>query len=86
MGSSRSIQRTAKGDRPGLAEERLFGRRARDAAFVMRKKIAQGIDPFAERKRERQVIPTFRKAAEFVHEEREKAWKNGEHQNQWLAT
>lgn len=59
---------------------------ARDAAFVMRKKIAQGIDPVAERKQERQVIPTFRKAAELVHEEREKAWKNGKHQNQWLAT
>jgi integrase len=59
---------------------------ARDAAFVVRKKIAQGIDPVAERKQERQVIPTFRKAAELVHEEREKAWKNGKHQNQWLAT
>ena len=59
---------------------------ARDAAFVMRKKIAQGIDPVAERKQERQAIPTFRKAAELVHEEHEKAWKNGKHQNQWIAT
>ncbi|MHA6718679.1 tyrosine-type recombinase/integrase [Sphingomonas sp. RS6] len=59
---------------------------ARDAAFVMRKKIAQGIDPVAERKQERQVIPTFRRAAEMVHEEHEKAWKNGKHQNQWIAT
>ena len=59
---------------------------ARDAAFIMRKKIAQGIDPVAQRKQERQVIPTFRKAAELVHEEHEKAWKNGKHQNQWLTT
>lgn len=59
---------------------------ARDAAFLMRKKIAQGIDPVAERKQERQVIPTFRRAAEMVHEEHEKAWKNGKHQNQWIAT
>ncbi|MEI9852825.1 MAG: integrase arm-type DNA-binding domain-containing protein [Sphingomonas sp.] len=59
---------------------------ARDAAFVTRKKIAQGIDPVAERKQERQAIPTFRKAAELVHEEHEKAWKNGKHQNQWIAT
>lgn len=59
---------------------------ARDAAFVMRKKIAQGIDPVAERKQERQVIPTFSRAAEMVHEEHEKAWKNGKHQNQWIAT
>ena len=59
---------------------------AREAAFLTRKKIAQGIDPVAERKQERQVIPTFRKAAELVHEEHEKAWKNGKHQAQWLAT
>ena len=58
---------------------------ARDAAYVMRNKIAQGIDPVAERKQERQVILTFCKAAELVHEEHEKA-KNGKHQNQWLAT
>jgi integrase len=59
---------------------------ARDSAFVMRKKIAQGIDPVAERKQERQTVPTFRDAAKLVHEEHEKAWKNGKHQNQWLAT
>lgn len=35
---------------------------------------------------ERQAIPTFRKAAELVHEEHEKAWKNGKRQNQWIAT
>jgi len=59
---------------------------ARDAAFLTRKKIAQGIDPVAKRKQEREAIPTFRKAAELVHEEHEKAWKNGKHQNQWIAT
>lgn len=59
---------------------------ARDAAFAMRKKIAQGIDPVAERRQERQAIPSFRKAAELVHEEHEKAWKNGKHQNQWITT
>lgn len=59
---------------------------ARDAAFATRQKIAQGIDPVAERKQERQAIPTFREAAKLVHEEHEKAWKNGKHQNQWIAT
>jgi integrase len=59
---------------------------ARDSAFVMRKKIAQGIDPVAERKQNRQTVPTFRDAAKLVHEEHEKAWKNGKHQNQWIAT
>lgn len=59
---------------------------AREAALLTRKKIAQGIDPVAEKKQERQEIPTFRRAAEMVHEEHEKAWKNGKHQNQWIAT
>lgn len=59
---------------------------ARDAAFIMRKKVAQGIDPVEERKQESRVIPTFRDAAKLVHAEHEKAWKNGKHQNQWIAT
>ena len=42
---------------------------ARNAAFEMRRKVAQGIDPVAERKRERLIIPTFREAAKSVHEE-----------------
>jgi hypothetical protein len=54
---------------------------AREAALLTQKKIAQGVDPVAEKKQERQVIPTFRKAAEMVHEEHEKAWKIGKHQN-----
>jgi integrase len=59
---------------------------AREAAFLTRKKIAQGIDPVAERKQERLVIPTFRDAAESVHHEHQEGWKNGKHQKQWLAT
>lgn len=58
----------------------------RDAAFATRQKIAQGIDPVAERKQKRQAIPTFREAAKLVHEEHERAWKNGKRQNQWIAT
>lgn len=53
---------------------------------MTRKKMPQGIDPVAERKQERQAVRTFRKAAELVHEEHEEAWKNGNHQNQWIAT
>lgn len=52
----------------------------------MRSKVPERIDPVAERKQERTEIPTFRKAAELVHEKHEKAWKNGKHQNQWIAT
>lgn len=59
---------------------------AREAAFLTRKKIAQGIDPVAKRKEERLVIPMFRDAAKLVHEEHQEGWKNGKHQKQWLAT
>jgi integrase len=59
---------------------------ARDAAAVMRRMIAQGIDPVAERKQERLVIPTFRQAAISVHEEQKASWKNGKHQAQWLTS
>lgn len=59
---------------------------ARAAAFLTRQKIAQGIDPVAERKQERQIIPTFRDAALAVHQAHQEGWKNGKHQKQWLAT
>lgn len=59
---------------------------ARDAAFMARKKLAQGIDPVAERKQERRVVPTFRDAADMVHQEHQAGWKNGKHQKQWITT
>jgi integrase len=59
---------------------------AREAADQMRRKVARGIDPIAERRAERIVIPTFQEAAQAVHEEHKAAWKNGKHQAQWLTT
>lgn len=59
---------------------------AREAAAVIRKKVAQGIDPVAERKQERETIPTFRVAAAQVHAEHKAGWRNGKHQDQWLKT
>ncbi|MGN6620660.1 MAG: tyrosine-type recombinase/integrase [Sphingomonas sp.] len=59
---------------------------AREAASIIRKKIAQGIDPVAERRQERLVIPSFREAAKAVHAEHQEGWKNGKHQKQWLTT
>jgi integrase len=59
---------------------------ARQAADELRRKLARGIDPNAERKQERVVIPTFREAAVLVHDEHKAAWKNGKHQAQWLST
>ena len=59
---------------------------ARVAAHDMRRQLALGIDPVAERRRERLVIPTFREATLLVHAERRAGWKNGKHQGQWLST
>lgn len=59
---------------------------ARQAAYETRRQLAQGIDPIAERKKERLLIPTFEEAAKLVHEEHKAGWKNGKHQIQWLST
>lgn len=49
-------------------------------------RYSRGVDTVAERRQQRPVISKFRKAAELRHKEHEKAWKNGKHQAQWLAT
>ena len=59
---------------------------ARAKAREYRRLIAQGIDPVAERKREKVAIPTFRAATKQVHEEHKASWKNGKHQAQWITT
>lgn len=59
---------------------------ARDKASHLRRQIAQGIDPIAERKKIADPVPTFREAAASVHEEHKAAWKNGKHQDQWTNT
>lgn len=59
---------------------------ARTKAREYRRQIAQGIDPVAERKKEKMVIPTFREAAKQVHKEHKASWKNGKHQSQWITT
>lgn len=59
---------------------------AREKAREYRRLIAQGIDPVAERKKEKVVIPSFRAAAEQVHAEHKASWKNGKHQAQGITT
>lgn len=59
---------------------------ARDKASDLRRQIAQGVDPIAERKKIADPVPTFREAAASVHEEHKAAWKNGKHQDQWINT
>jgi integrase len=58
---------------------------ARELATVLRKNVRQGIDPVAARQKARS-IPTFEQAANAVHQEHKRGWRNGKHSDQWLAT
>ncbi|WP_127143120.1 tyrosine-type recombinase/integrase [Pelagibacterium montanilacus] len=60
---------------------------ARDAAMRLRKVAREGGDPVLERDREKlRDIPTFKTAAETVHEAQKASWKNAKHRNQWINT
>lgn len=59
---------------------------AREQAIDHRRQIARGIDPIAEKKRTKVVVPTFKDAALQVHAEQKATWKNGKHQVQWITT
>jgi integrase len=58
---------------------------ARERAAKVRSQVEAGIDPIAER-RKAAGVPTFRKAAELVHAEQKKGWRNGKHRDQWIAS
>lgn len=59
---------------------------ARAKAAELRRQIALGLDPIAERKKVADPIPSFKEAAGLVHEEQKASWKNGKHQDQWINT
>ena len=59
---------------------------ARAKAHELRREIANGVDPVAEKRKAKETVPTFREAALRVHEEQKATWKNGKHQAQWINT
>jgi hypothetical protein len=59
---------------------------AREQARKYRAMARNDEDPLAEKRRSRKVVPTFRVAAETVHKEHAKAWKNAKHGDQWINT
>jgi integrase len=59
---------------------------AREQARKYRAMARNDEDPLAEKRRARRVVPTFRVAAETVHREHAKAWKNAKHGDQWINT
>jgi integrase len=59
---------------------------AREEARKYRAIARNDGDPLAEKRRARKVVPTFRVAAETVHKDHAKAWKNAKHGDQWINT
>ena len=59
---------------------------AREEAQKYRKLARDDGDPVAAKRRARKGVPTFKEAAESVHKEHAKAWKNAKHNDQWINT
>jgi integrase len=59
---------------------------ARDEALKYRKMARNDEDPVAAKRRARKGVPTFKEAAEAVHKEHAKGWKNAKHHDQWINT
>ncbi|EZP72335.1 Integrase [Sphingomonas paucimobilis] len=61
---------------------------AREKARTLRKAGRDGLPILtrAERRRAIRRVPTFKEAANIVHEERKSIWSNGKHVDQWKTT
>src|SRR6185295_3222437 len=59
---------------------------AREKAIHLKKTAWAGGDPLAERRRERQTVPTFKAVATQVHSEHAATFRNAKHKAQWLAS
>ncbi|KDA00947.1 tyrosine-type recombinase/integrase [Hyphomonas oceanitis] len=62
---------------------------ARSKAAGIRKLYQSGVDPVAARRAALAAlngIPTFAAAAEIVHEEHTKGWRNAKHEAQWISS
>ena len=71
----------------GLGSLRLVSlAQAREDARKYRSLARNDGDPLAEKRLGRLVTPTFRQAAETVHRDHAKAWKNAKHGDQWINT
>ena len=59
---------------------------ARDEATRLRRIARAGGDPLADRRRDRQTVPTFEEAATSVHAANAAGFKNEKHKKQWLSS
>jgi integrase len=81
LGSFRELAKMAPKDRlnlikiPILQLKVLTLAEAREKADLLRTAAKSGLDPIAERDRERRSIPTFREASEATHSALKEGWK-----------
>lgn len=58
---------------------------AREAATALRRQVREGIDPVAERRKSRKVVPSFETAARECYEALKEGWKNRRYAN-WISS
>lgn len=58
---------------------------ARDAAAALRRQVREGVDPVAERRKTRKVVPSFETAARDCYEALKEGWKNRRYAN-WISS
>lgn len=58
---------------------------AREAAAALRRRVREGFDPVAERRKARKIVPNFEAATRTCHETLREGW-NGGHHAKWLAS
>jgi integrase len=58
---------------------------ARDAAAALRRRVREGVDPVAERRKSRKVVPSFETAARTCYDAMKEGWKNQRHAS-WISS
>lgn len=58
---------------------------ARDAAAALRRQVREGVDPVAERRKSRKVVPSFETAARDCYDAMKEGWKNQRHAS-WISS
>ncbi|MCL4671368.1 MAG: integrase arm-type DNA-binding domain-containing protein [Sphingomonadaceae bacterium] len=58
---------------------------AREAATALRRQVRLGVDPVAERRKSRMVVPSFERAARECYDALKEGWKNRRYAN-WISS
>jgi integrase len=59
---------------------------ARDRVATFRRQVRDGLDPIEERRKAKEIVPTFADLAKQVHKERAGGYRNPKHAAQWITS